>query len=302
MNALTSFMSKTWTRGKYKLAKNAPTIAIVTGIVGMGATAYLTYKATTKIEAAKAERDNNYKLVEGYLEAGCICDENGKVTDIYSHEDAERDRRIYKSRFLVTCAKYLALPAFTFIVSGGLIGYGTKKLIERLALAGATIAGLTAQLADVKKELDEAVGKEKADDIFLGRHTTTESEITEDGEIITTEKTTTNRFVTGYTFEFSKASSPSLYSGNYSRDKNFIEGNMRHANWLMNEKKGFVTLNDILDDFDVPMDGIGYGQTDGSVETPGHTIIFDVVEKTNPDGTIYFSITPNLQGYICDKI
>jgi hypothetical protein len=70
----------------------------------------------------------------------------------------------------------------------------------------------------------------------------------------------------------------------------------------MNEKKGFVVFNDILDDFDVPMDGIGYGQTDGSVETPGHTIIFDVVEKTNPDGTIYFSITPNLQGYICDKI
>ena len=302
MNALTSFMSKTWTRGKYKLAKNAPTIAIVTGIVGMGATAYLTYKATTKIEAAKAERDNNYKLVEGYLETGCICDENGKVTDIYSHEDAERDRKIYKSRFLVTCAKYLALPAFTFIVSGGLIGYGTKEFISRLALSGATIAGLTAQLADVKKELEDAVGKEKANDIMLGKHTTTETELKEDGSIETKEVTTTNRFISGYTFEFSKESSPILYSGIYERDLKFIEGTCNRANWLMNEKKGFVVFADILQEMEIDMHNCGYALTDGSVETPGHTIVFDIDERTSEDGKTYFIITVNFQGYILDKI
>lgn len=302
MNAIKSFVSKTYNRGKYKVIKLGPAFAIITGLVGMGTSVYLTYKATTKIEAAKVERENNMKLVEGYLEAGCITDETGKVTDIYSHDDAERDRRIYKSRFLVTCAKYLALPAFTFIVSGTLIGFGAKTYAARLATAGATIAGLIAQNNELKKDLEDAVGPEKANDILLGKHTTTETELKEDGSVETKQKTTTNRFVYGKTFEFSKESSPVLYSGILERDRQFIEGCQNRANWLMNEKKGFVTFADILEEMEVPMDGCGYVLDTGSVETPGHTIIFDIDERTSDDGKTYFIITVNFQGYIRDKI
>lgn len=303
MNKLTSFVSKTITKTKFKVSKHGPAIAITVGVIGMAGSLYLTYRAATKIEEARQLREENLKEVDAALETGLIETADG-TTDIYSTEDGERDTKIYNSRFIVSCVKHAAPALGLFILSGLLIFKGFKAEAARLATAGATIAGLTAQLADIKDELNNTVGKEKANDIMLGKNTHTETNISEDGEITSKEVTTTNRFVSGYTFEFSKASSPMLFSGNYKRDKDFIEGNLRRANWLMNEKKGFVTFNDILEEFDIEC--VGYGQTDGSVETPGHTIIFDIDERdyTDKDGnrSTYFIITPNLQGYILNKI
>lgn len=300
MNKFTSIVSKTYTRAKFKAIKHAPAIAITVGILGMGASLYLTYKATSKIDQAKKLRDEALAEVEECKLNGCITSEEG-ILDTYTEEDAERDTKIYNSKFIVACIKYGAPAAALFLLSAFLIFKGFKTEAARLATAGATIAGLTAQLKDVKDELENAVGKEKANDIFLGKNTHTETDIDPDtGEITSKEVTTTNRFVTGYTFEFSKRSSPMMYSGDYKRDKDFVEGNLRHANWLLDEKKGYVTFNDILESFEVKT--VSYGQTDGSVETPGHTIVFDVDERKNPDGSTYFIITPNIQGYILNKI
>ena len=298
MNAFTSMLSKAATKVKVKTVKHGPAIAITLGLAGMAGTVYLTYRAATKIEQDKRERNENLNLVDIYEENGCIDHEDGSVV-AYSEEDAANDRKIYNCRFWVNVAKHVALPAFTFIVSSFLIYKGFKTEAKRLAAMGATVAGLTAQLADVKKELEEEVGKEKANDIMLGNHTHTETEISEDGEVTTKEVTKTKKFVSGYTFKFCKASSPALYSGDYTRDKNFIEGNMRHANWLLHEKHGHVLFNDILDDFDI--ERVGYGATDGSIDTPGHYIVFDIDERQE-DGQTTFIITPNLQGYIVDKI
>lgn len=300
MNKLTSFVSKTFTKAKVKTIKHGPAIAITVGLIGMAGSVYLTYKAATKIEEAKKLREENLKEVENAKQNGCITAENG-IVDVYSEEDADRDAKIYNSRFIVSCVKYGAPALGLFILSAFFIFKGFRKEAARLTAAGATIAGLTTQLKDIKEELENAVGKEKANDIFLGKNTHTETEINPDtGEINSKEVTTTNRFVSGYTFEFSKESSPLLYSGHYSMDKSLIEGNLRRANWLMDEKQGHVLFNDILDSFEVKR--VGYGGTDGSVETPGHTIIFDIDEREDENGNTYFIITPNLQGYIADKI
>ena len=301
MNALTSMLSKTWTRGKIKAVKYGPALAIGAGVIGMAGSLYLTYRATTKIEEAKKQRDTGLAEVENALNTGMIERADG-TTDIYSHEDGERDTKIYKSRYIVALVKYLAPPVATFIISGLLIGFGAKTLWSRLAVAGTTIAGLTTQLKEVKDELDNAVGKEKANDIMLGKHTTTETELKEDGSVETHEVTTTNRFVSGYTFEFSKESSPMLYSGIYERDIKFIEGVFNRANWLKDEKKGFVVFADILSEMEIPMNDCGYALTDGSIETPGHMIIPDIDERISEDGKTYFIITCNFQGYILDKI
>ena len=266
MNKFMSMLSKTATKVKVKTIKHGPAIAITTGLIGMGVSLYFTYKATTKIEQDKRQRNEELNLVEIYKENGQIDHEDGSVVP-YTEADAERDTKIYNSRFWVNCVKHAA-PA----------------------------VGLT----DVTKELEEAVGKEKANDILLGKHTHTETEISEDGEVTTKEVTSTDRLVTGYTFEFSKETSPALWSGDYKRDKDFIEGNMNHANYLLHEKHGHVFFNEILDDFEVKR--VDYGCTNGSVDTDGHYIVFDVDERRNPDGTTYFIISVNLQGYIADKI
>ena len=299
MNKFMSMLSKTATKVKVKTIKHGPAIAITTGLIGMGASLYFTYKATTKIEQDKRQRNEELNLVEIYKENGQIDHEDGSVVP-YTEADAERDTKIYNSRFWVNCVKHAAPAVGLFILSTFLIGIGFKAKAKEAAMLGTAVAGLTAQLTDVTKELEEAVGKEKANDILLGKHTHTETEISEDGEVTTKEVTSTDRLVTGYTFEFSKETSPALWSGDYKRDKDFIEGNMNHANYLLHEKHGHIFFNEILDDFEVKR--VDYGCTNGSVDTDGHYIVFDVDERRNPDGTTYFIISVNLQGYIADKI
>ena len=300
MNAITSMLSKTVTKVKVKGVKYGPAIAITTGLIGMAGAVYLTYRATTKIEADKRQRNEELNLVEIYKENGSINHDDGSVV-AYTEEDAEKDAKIYNTRFIVNCIKHLAPAAALFLISTFLIAKGFKVEAKRLTAAGATIAGLTSQISSIKDNLTEEFGKEKANDIMLGKKTHTETDINDEtGEITSKEVETTDRFVSGYTFEFSKASSPMLFSGNYQMDKALIEGNLRRANWLLNEKQGHVLFNDILDMFEIKR--VGYGCTDGSVETPGHTIIFDVDERKDEEGKEYYIISVNLQGYIADKI
>ena len=300
MNKLTSFVSKSMARGKAKASKYGPALAIGFGIVGMAGSLYLTYRATTKIEEAKKQRDEGLAAVAAGLETGFITKADG-TDEIYSHEDGERDTKIYKTRYLVNVLKYGGPALFAFLVSAGLIVVGFKSMAARAATFATAAASYAIQLKETREELEKAVGPEKTNDILLGKNECTETELKEDGSIETTEVTKYNRFVTGYTFRFDKESSPHLYSGIPNRDRKFIEGVANRANWLMNEKKGFVTFADILEEMEIPMDGLGYALTDGSVETPGHTIVF-TTEERNENGMISFIITVNLQGFIANKI
>ena len=302
MNAFTSMLSKTVTKVKVKTIKHGPAIAITAGLIGMAGTVYLTYKAATKIEQDKRERNENLNLVDIYEQNGSIDHEDGSVV-AYSEEDAANDRRIYNTRFWVNVVKHAAPAVGLFILSSFLIFKGFKKEAERLATMGVALAGATAQIADIRKNLEDEFGAEKANDIMLGKHTHTETEISEDGEVTSKEVTTTNRFVSGYTFEFSKDSSPNLWTGVYKTDMDFIEGNMRRANWLLNEKHGYVFFNEILDDFDIKI--VGYGNTDGLIAKFGElrNVIYTVDERKTEDGQSYFIITiENCDGYILDKI
>lgn len=301
MNAFTSMLSKTVTKVKVKTIKHGPAIAITLGLAGMAGTVYLTYRAATKIEQDKRERNENLNLVDIYEENGCIDHEDGSVV-AYSEEDAANDRKIYNCRFWVNCVKHTAPAIGLFLLSSFLIYKGFKKEAERLAVMGTALAGATAQIADIRKNLEDEFGKEKANDIMLGKHTHTETEISEDGEVTSKEVTSTDSPVRGYTFEFSKETSPNLWTGIYDTDKRFIYGNQRHADYLLNQKHGFVFFNDILDDFDIKL--VGYGNTDGIYANNGEErhVVFDVDERYTEDGQTYFIITVNIDGYILDKI
>ena len=300
MNKLTSFVSKTMARGKAKASKYGPAVAIGVGIVGMAGSIYLTYRATTKIEEAKKERDENLAAVAAGLETGFITKADG-TDELYSHEDGERDTKIYKTRYLVNLLKYGGPAFLAFLVSAGLIIVGFKSMAGRAATFATAAASYAIQFKDTREELEKAVGPEKANDIMLGKNECLETEMKEYGSIETTEVVKYNKFVNGYTWRFDKESSPHLYSGIPDRDRKFIEGTCNRANWLMNEKKGFVTFADILEEMEIPMDGLGYALTDGSIETPGHTIVFTKEERME-NGMITYILTANLQGFIANKI
>lgn len=299
MNAIVSTVSKTLTKAKFKVGKHGPAIAVTVGVIGMAGAIYLTYRAATKIEAAKEERDKGIEEVNNALDAGMIEKADG-TNEIYTAEDGEKDKKIYNTRFIINVVKYGGIALLTFIFSAAAVAKGFRTEVKRGIEKGKAIEVLTQQIKDIKEELDNAVGKEKANDIMLGKHTHTETEISEDGEVTTKEVETTNKYVSGYTFEFSKASSPMLYSGDYKRDNDFIMGCQNQANYLMKEKHGHVFFNEILDEFEI--ERVPYGNTDGSLDKDGHTIIFDVDDRKDEHGGTYFIITVNMQGYILNKI
>ena len=299
--AITTTMSKKASTLKLKLGKKAPAIMIFAGLAGMAGTVYLTYRASAKIEQAKSLREEKLKNVDTFEENGSFINEQGEVV-AYSAEDAQNDRKIYNCKFWVTVAKHVAAPAGLFLLSAFLIYKGFKTEAQRLAVMGTALAGATAQLASVQQTLEEEYGKEKAQELMLGAKTHTETNISEEGEVTSEEVRTVERYVTGYTFEFSKASSPKLWSGVYKTDKDFIEGNLNHANYLLNEKHGYIFFNEILDDFDIKI--VPYGNTNGIIAKNGEQrfVIFDVTEHYDSEGRTYFDITVNIDGYILDKI
>lgn len=299
MNAIISTLSKTFTKAKVKAVKHGPAIAITTGLIGMAGTVYLTYKAASKIDEAKKTRDDDFKFIEECEQNGSILKDDG-TTDVYTEEDAKRDRKIHNSRFIVSVVKHSVVPVGVFILSAFLIAKGFHVEAKRLTAAGATIGALTSQISSIRDNLVNEYGAEKANDIMLGKSTHTETNISEDGEVTSKEVTATERQVSGYTFEFSKETAPYLWTGNYAMDKKFIEGNFNRANNLLHDIHGHVTFNDILDSFDIKR--VGYGFTDGIINEDGAYVTYDIDERKNEDGSTYFIITVNGLGYIANKI
>ena len=300
MNKIMSTISKTFTKAKVKTVKHGPAIAITTGLIGMGVSVYFTYKAASKIDEAKKTRDDDFKFIDECEANGSIIKDDG-TTDVYTEEDAKRDKKIHQSRYIVNVVKHTAAPVATFLLSAFLIAKGFHVEAKRLTAATTTIGALTSQITSIRESLVEKFGEEKANDIMLGKNKVILTDVSDDGEITTTEKTTTNRYVSGYTFEFSKESAPETFNErNEQLNRAFIEGNLRHAKYLLEEKQGHITFNDILDSFDIKR--VGYGFTDGSIDTDGYTLVFDIDERAVDGSAPYYIITVNLQGFIANKI
>lgn len=300
MNKFMSTVSRTFTKVKTKSIKHGPAIAITAGLIGMAGTVYLTYKSASKIDEAKKNRDEDFKFIEECEANGSITKNDG-TTDVYTEEDAKRDKKIHQSRFIVNVVKHAAAPVALFLLSTFLIGKGFHVEAKRLTAAGATIGALTSQITSIKDNLVEEFGLEKANDILLGKKTVTETEVSEEGEVTTKETTTTDRFVSGYTFEFSKESAPTVFNeSNEQRNIDVIAGIQNESNHLLNEKHGHITFNDILDMFEIKR--VGYGCAEGSIKEDGYTVVFTVDERPVNGGVPYYIISVNLQGYIANKI
>lgn len=230
-------MSNWFTNAKLAFKKNAPSIALTAGTVGLVGTIALSNYQTTK--AGYIVEEHKAALEELDLAAKTVGE------DEYSVEDYKKDHVIVWSQTVSKFAKHYGLSIALGAASIGLIVYGRNAYEGR-------IASLTAAYAITKEMFDryrEKVAEDLGEEQEQGLYESAEFDIkkNKNGKIVEAHipETTLGRFFDrSTTFEFSE---------NASSNQIFV----KHQENFFNEKlaqRGYVFLNEVYE-------GLGFKPT-----------------------------------------
>ena len=173
-------------KAKFNVQKHSPEILIVTGVIGVVASAVMACRATTKLDAVLEETKNETKKIEDFVE------ENG-YSDKYSEEDMKKDLAIVKTQGIIKVVKLYA-PS---VVLGGLsltaIISSNHILRKRNIAIAAAYATVDKSFKDYRSRVVERFGKDLVREL---RHNIKMKEVEqivvdENGDE-TVEKTTVN--------------------------------------------------------------------------------------------------------------
>lgn len=136
--------------------KNAPTIAVATGLVGFGLTIWEVIQAKPKSDALILQALEEKKKT---LQAELIMNEDGSIT--YSEE-----ARLSLMEKIKTTWKVWTPPLLTGLASTACIVFGTAENLKRQAALIAAV-DLAEQSKDIyRQEVEKEVGKEKEREIY----------------------------------------------------------------------------------------------------------------------------------------
>ena len=149
MNKVTQMTKKSG----LKFKKHSPEILVVSGVVGVVASAVMACKATTKLDTVLSESKEQVEKIHGYVE------ENG-YTEEYSEQDSKKDLAIVYTQSALKVAKLYGPSVILGAVSIGSILGGHNMLRKRnIALATAYTA-LNTSFKDYRNRVIERFGKE----------------------------------------------------------------------------------------------------------------------------------------------
>lgn len=143
-----------------KLRKKSPTILVVAGVVGMGASAVMAAKASKKaapvVETHKAEREE-IGIISKTAPKQVRREQQRQVIQLYMHSGA-RFARVYG-------------PAITVgALSAGSILYGHNILRGRHLATMAAYSGLSEQFSAYRDRVRRTLGDRAEQDIYRGAH------------------------------------------------------------------------------------------------------------------------------------
>lgn len=154
--------------------EHSPAILTTAGVVGLGATAYLTYKSSDKIE----------EVVE------------------YVEDKRERNEPLDKMHVTVQLAKALALPIAIGATSVACIVGSYSILTGRLTVLGTAFTALSNEYSSYRRKHREVYGEEESRKFFAVNETRTTDE--EGNEVIETEPVNPGRGLTSAWFSESE--------------------------------------------------------------------------------------------------
>lgn len=282
----------------FKIQKHSPEILLITGVVGVVASAVMACKATTKVseilDKAKEDVDSIHK-----------CEADESLKEKYSPEDVKKDLAIVYAQTGMKLAKLYAPSVLLGALSITGILASNNILKKRNVAIGAAYAALDKGFKEYRSRVVERFGKEmdrelrynlkaaKFEDTEVDPETGKEKKVKKNGYVVNpSDISDFARFFEKYTTDEkgNKILNPHWESNN-EYNMMFIKAQERYANDLL-RAKGRLFLNEVYEMLGLPRTKAG--QIVGWV--------YNNEDDPESDGYVDFGLyTDNLGFSDCEK-
>jgi hypothetical protein len=228
-------------RSLLKFSAKSPTIMVVAGVIGLGATAVLAAKATRRIDPVLEEHNKTRYDIKGTVyqtQRG----EQKALVGLYAHTGRDL-ARIYGPTILVGT------------LSTASVLYGHKILHGRHVASIAAYTGLMEQMQAYRARVAKTVGKDVERTIFDGAYGEWVEDPDHKGEYKLTPKFDPEMIETSYLRPVFDHRNPN-WTPDPIANFVFLKGVQSHTNDLL-QINGHVTLNDVCDALRLPRTNAG---------------------------------------------
>lgn len=233
MNLVPKTVSRFGHRSLLKLNSASPTILVVTGVIGLGATAVLAAKATRKIDPVLDEHKQARASI-GYV--GHSKAQQKELVKLYTHTTFELGK-IYGPAIFVGTTSAVAVLG------------GHKILRARHMAVVSAYSGLVEQFGAYRRRVAKTVGEEMERSIYEGAHGEYVEDPDHPGEYKLQPKfdgTDADSYLRPW-FDETNVNFTRIPEANYL----FLKGVQAHMNRLL-DIRGHVLLNDVYDALAMP--------------------------------------------------
>lgn len=231
--------------GKFGLfmKKHSPEILVVSGVIGVVASAVIACKATTKASKLIEKSKEDIEIINQ-------CAENHKDSpEVYSEEDYKKDLTIVKTRTALEVVKAYA-PAVTLgALSITAILAGSNILRKRNIALGAAYAALDTGFKEYRKRVVDRFGEgmDKELQYDIKNKEVEETVVDENGKekkVTKTVQTVGGPTFSPYTFCFDECATG--WQRNAEHNKWFLSQQQTFANQKL-KARGYLFLNEVLE-------------------------------------------------------
>lgn len=237
-------VNRTLNKAKFNVQKHSPEILIVTGVIGVVASAVMACKATTKVGKIAEEHKSNIDTVHEAVEKGVT-----NAGESYNEEDAKKDLTIYYTQ---TGLKYVKLYAPSVILGAlsltAIISSNNILRKRNVALAAAYTA-IDKSFKEYRGRVVERFGKDIDRELRynIKAKEIEEKVVDENGEEKTVKKTVEVYDPNNYS-DYAKIFDENCIAWTKSAEYNlmFLKQQQAHANTLL-KQNGYLFLNEVYE-------------------------------------------------------
>lgn len=155
-------VTRTFHKAGLKLQKHSPEILVVTGVVGVVASAVMACKATTKVNFVLEETKDNVDVIHNALERGTVkSEQDGEIAEIaYTEEDHKKDLAIVYAKTGLKLVKLYGPAVIIGAASLGCILTSHNIMRKRNVALAAAYATVDRGFKEYRERLIERFGKD----------------------------------------------------------------------------------------------------------------------------------------------
>lgn len=285
-----------------KLKKHSPEILVVTGIVGVVASAVLACKSTTKVGAILEDTKETLDVIHNGIETGAINNQE------YTIEDGKKDTAIVYVQTGIKFAKLYAPSVILGVLSITSILASNNILRKRNVALGVAYAAIDKSFKEYRSRVVERFGEEVDKELKYNIKAKKFEEIEVDSETGKEKKVKKTVQVADPNLQSDYACYFDERSRNYETNNDYNMMFLKAQEAFANDKlkvRGHLFLNEVYDDLDLPRTPAG--QIVGwTADGPDGYVNFRIVEveRETEDGRHEPALLLdfNVEGNIWDKM